>query len=77
MKSLKTYNLDQDVIQILSRQPNKSRYVCNAIRRLYNNVDTVSPADFPTRQLLAALHARKDISAHLAGTILVELTTQV
>lgn len=75
MKSLKTYNLDQDVINILSRQANKSQYVCRAVRRLSHLIDEVSPADFPTRQLLAALHARSDISAHLAGAILVELTT--
>jgi hypothetical protein len=32
MKSLKTYNLPQDVIEILKRQPNKSYYVANAVR---------------------------------------------
>ena len=35
MKSLKTYNLHQDVIQILKRQPNKSHYVANAVRAAY------------------------------------------
>jgi hypothetical protein len=77
LKSLKTYNLDQDVINILSRQANKSQYVCRAVRRLSHNIDEISPADFPTRQLLAALHARTEISPHLAGAILVELSTQV
>lgn len=75
MKSLKTYNMDHDCIKILAREQNKSQFVCRAIRRLSHNIDEISPADFPTRQLLAALHARKDISAHLAGCILVELTT--
>lgn len=74
VKSLKTYNLDQDVITILSRQANKSQYVCRAVRRLSHNIDEVSPADFSTRQLLAALHSRSEISAQLAGCILAELT---
>lgn len=73
MKSLKTYNLDQDVIKILSRQLNKSQFVCRAVRRLDHNIDDISPADFPTRQLLAALSARKDVSSQLKAVILAEL----
>ena len=73
MKSLKTYNLDQDVIQILGRQANKSQYVSRAVRRLSHNIDEISPADFPTRQLLAALSARKDLSSQLKAVILAEL----
>ena len=73
MKSLKTYNLDHDVIQILSRQANKSQYVCRAVRRLSHNIDEISPADFPTRQLLAALSARNDVSSQLKAVILAEL----
>jgi len=34
VKSLKTYNMDQDCIAILKRESNKSQYVCRAIRRL-------------------------------------------
>lgn len=74
MKSLKTYNLDQDVIRILQTKANKSQFVCRAIRRLDHNISEISPADFSTRQLLAALHSRSEISAQLAGCILAELT---
>jgi len=73
MKSLKTYNLDLDVIEILARQANKSQYVCRAVRRLCSNMDEVTPADFPTRQLLASLHARNDISSQMKAVILAEL----
>lgn len=73
MKSLKTYNLDQDVINILARQPNKSQYVCRAVRRLSHGIDEISPADFPTRQLLAALSSRTDVSSQLKAVILAEL----
>jgi hypothetical protein len=74
MKSLKTYNMDQDCIRILNIQPNKSQYVCRAVRQRFSNIDEVTPADFSTRQLLAALHSRSEISAQLAGCILAELT---
>ena len=59
MKSLKTYNLDQDVITILARQPNKSQFVCRAVRKL-NAGDGTSLADFDTKQLIAALQSRFD-----------------
>jgi len=75
MKSLKTYNMDYDVIKILKRQGNKSQFVCRAVRRLDHNISEISPADFSTRQLLAALHSRSEISPQLAGTILAELTS--
>ena len=76
MKSLKTYNMDHDCIAILARQPNKSQYVCRAVRRLSHLIDEVSPADFPTRQLLAALHARNDISGQMKAVILAELSLE-
>ena len=73
VKSLKTYNMDHDCIKILQRQVNKSQFVCRAVRRLDHNIDEISPADFPTRQLLAALSARKDVSAQLKAVIIAEL----
>jgi len=59
MKSLKTYNLDQDVIAILSRKQNKSQFVARAVRKLHGG-DGTSLADYPTNQLVAALQARFD-----------------
>ncbi len=76
MKSLKTYNMDQDCIAILARQPNKSQYVCRAVRRLSHNIDEVSPADFPTRQLMAALYARNNISPQFQAILLAELSLE-
>lgn len=75
MKSLKTYNMDHDCIKILARESNKSQFVCRAIRKLSNKIDEVSPADFPTRQLLAALSSRNDVSPQMKAIIIAELTT--
>ena len=74
MKSLKTYNMTQKAINILARKPNKSQYVCRAVVRMHDGIDQASPADFDTRQLLAALSSRNDISAQLRAVILAELT---
>ena len=60
MKSLKTYNLDQDVIQILARQTNKSQYVCKAVRKFSSNKDLIDLRDSSDRELIAALQTRFD-----------------
>lgn len=52
VKSLKTYNLDHDVITILSKQPNKSQYVCRAVRRLSQNQNELNLWDIPVEELL-------------------------
>lgn len=75
MKSLKTYNMDHDCIKILARESNKSQYVCRAVRKLSHNIDEVQPKDFPTRQLLAALSSRNDVSPQMKAIIIAELTT--
>lgn len=59
MKSLKTYNMDRDCIEILSRQPNKSQFVCRAVRKLSAG-DGTTLADFDTKQLIGALQSRFD-----------------
>ena len=74
MKSLKTYNLDYDVIQILRSKPNKSQYVCKSVRAYTIQEEQFDISDVPTRQILAALHSRSEISAQLAGCILAELS---
>lgn len=61
MKSLKTYNLDQDVINILSREPNKSQFVCRAVRRLSHAVDDFDINLVGTRYILINLKHREDI----------------
>lgn len=74
MKSLKTYNMDYDVIQMLRSKPNKSQYVCRSVRAYTISEEMFELADVSTRKLLAALHSRSEISAQLAGCILAELT---
>ena len=69
MKSLKTYNMDQDCIQILNRQPNKSKYVCDAIRAKHTKMREAYASDFPTNALMIALKER-DIPEHIKREII-------
>jgi len=64
VKSVKTYNMDRDCIDILSRQPNKSQYVCDAIRQKHNKMKEAYASDFDTRTLMIALKDR-DIPDHI------------
>ncbi len=65
MKSLKTYNMDRNAIEILSRQPNKSAYVNNAVREKHSRIKEVYAVDFDTRSLCIALKNKADIPAHI------------
>lgn len=58
MKSLKTYNMDHDCVRILSTKPNKSQYVCRAVRRLEKNIEHLDVALIDTRILLINLKHR-------------------
>ena len=73
MRITRAYTITPDVKRILDRKPNKSDFVCKAVRRYDHLIDSVSPAEFETRQLLAALSSRDDVSAHLKAVIMAEL----
>lgn len=60
MKSLKTFNLDQDVIRIVRSKPNQSEYCNKAIRGLHNKEKEFDASLMPTKQLLVMLGLRKD-----------------
>jgi hypothetical protein len=76
MKSLKTYNMDQDCVRILSTKPNKSQYVCRAVRRLEKNIEHLDADLIDTRILLINLKHR-EVSEALKTLLELELSTQV
>lgn len=63
MKSLKTFNLDKDVIDILKLKQNKSQYVCRAVRKLHSkdNQDDVPLMDATDKDILSELALRWDV----------------
>jgi len=72
MKSLKTYNLDQDVIRILASQPNKSQYVSKAVRDRSNKSKTFSGQDAETKDLIRWLLSKDDVSDSLKALLKLE-----
>jgi len=74
MKSLKTYNMDQDCIAILARERNKSQYICRAVRQMQILEDELDLDLVDTRILLINLKHRK-ISNALKLLIKHELST--
>ena len=78
MKSLKTYNLPQDVIEILKRQPNKSHYVANAVRAAHKGGGDVETdiTDATDIELITELRLRfglMDAKSELLKTIMAML----
>ncbi len=58
MKSLKTFNLDHDVIQLMRHSPNKSQLVCKAVRRWYKSKGEYRVVDVPDMTLIGVLQSR-------------------
>ena len=63
MKSLKTFNLDQDVISIPKNKPNKSQYVCRAVRQLHNkdSSEDIPLMEATDKEILTELSLRFDV----------------
>lgn len=64
MKSLKTYNLDQDVINILKREKNKSLYVCRAVRRLAHITREFDIEEVALNDILNELSSRIELNSN-------------
>lgn len=71
MKSLKTYNMDKDVINILSRQPNKSAHVNKCVRAYHKNKAKLEPQDLELKELLVHAVQKMDFKDSIRP-ILVE-----
>lgn len=69
MKSLKTFNLDIDVIRIVKQKQNQSQYVCKAIRRMHNQEDDFQMFDIETDVLLRTLLSRAGCPIHIKAVI--------
>ena len=74
MKVNRTYSIDVTLVQQLRSRRNQSDTVCRALRLFLAGEDEYSVSQVGTRRLLAALHARQDISEQLKAVILAELT---
>lgn len=69
MRITRAYTITPEVKRILDTKVNKSDYVCRAVRKLHTQLDQVTPADFTTKQLLAAYLARLDMNDPIRALI--------
>lgn len=65
MKIARTFTIDYHLYQELRKKPNQSRIVESSIRRYLNGDEDYSIDEIPTKQLMAALYARKDCNEQI------------
>ena len=76
MRITRAYTITPEVKRILDTKVNKSEYVCRAVRRLHTQLDQVTPADFTTKQLLAAYLARLDMNDPIRALIVERINQE-
>lgn len=69
MRITRAYTITPEVKRILDTKVNKSEYVCRAVRKLHTQLNETTPADFTTKQLLAAYLHRLDMNDPIRALI--------
>ena len=65
MKVARTFTIDLKVVELLKKRSNQSRTVEAALRNWFDDYENQSLLTTPTRQILAALLERDDVSEAL------------
>ena len=76
MRITRAYTITPEVKRILDTKINKSEYVCRAVRKLHTQLDEITPADFTTKQLLAAYLARLDMNDPIRALIVERINQE-
>ena len=58
MRITRAYTITHEVKRILDTKPNKSDYICRAVRKLHTQEEAFNIADVNTVQLKVVLHNR-------------------
>jgi len=72
MKVNKTLSLDYSIVQELQLMKNQSAFVNAAILKRLGGMEGIDPT-IPTKNLMAALHAREDCDSFLKKALLMKL----
>ena len=73
MRITRAYTITPEVKRILDTKPNKSDFVCRAVRKLHIQEDEFDLRDIATRRLLASLLSRDDLSENVKAVIRIYL----
>ena len=76
MRITRAYTITPQVKRILDTKANKSQYVCRAVIKYHTQLNEISPADFSTKQLLAAYLARLDINDPIRALIVERIQAE-
>ena len=69
MRITRAYTITPEVKRILDTKVNKSQFVCRAVTKLHTQLHNITPADFTTKQLLAAYLHRLDMNDPIRALI--------
>ena len=69
MRITRAYTITPEVKRILDTKVNKSDYVCRAVTKLHTQLQDITPADFTTKQLLAAYLSRIEMNDPIRALI--------
>ena len=69
MRITRAYTITPEVKRILDTKPNKSEYICRAVRRLHIQEDDFTLLDVDTDELLRTLMRRAGCPAHIKAVI--------
>lgn len=69
MRITRAYTITPEVKRILDFKSNKSEFVCRAVTKLQTQLNEITPADFTTKQLLAAYLSRIDVDDPIRALI--------
>ena len=70
MRITRAYTITPEVKRILDTKVNKSQFVCRAVTKLHTQLKEITPADFTTKQLLAAYLYRIEFDDPIRALIL-------
>lgn len=73
MRITRAYTITPEVKRILDTKPNKSEYICRAVRKMHLQQEEMDLTDIPTRQLIAAC-VNRDIPSILKSAMIAHLT---
>ncbi len=69
MKITRAYTVDRETLDILRKKPNKSAYVCRAVKRMDNNEGELRLYELPVDELLQHVMGRGGCPPHIEAVI--------
>ena len=76
MRITRAYTITPEVKRILDTKPNKSDYICRAVRKLHLLEEDFDLRDIPSRQIAAAIFARDQTPDYVKAVLYEWMSTE-